>query len=119
MNILIVDDDVFFQNLISFELQRSGHMVALAEDGKKAMDIVSQNKNLDVIICDINMPVLTGPSFILSLKNFYPHKLPVIIIVSASKDGGDFMNKIEIPHDYYLQKPVDPDELNKILAQLK
>ncbi len=115
MNILLVDDDVFFQNMISFDLLKSGHTVTIADEGQKAISILTQNSHFDVIICDVNMPVLTGPSLILSLKQIYPKKLPVIIIVSASKDGEAFMRKIEIPHDYYLEKPVDTEALNKIL----
>lgn len=118
MNILIVDDDVFFQNLISLDLLKSGHTVTLADEGRKAISIINRNKNFDVIICDVNMPVLTGPALILSLKQIYPKKLPVIIIVSASQDGEAFMHKIEIPHDYYFEKPVDMAALNKVLSAI-
>ncbi len=119
MNILLVDDDVFFQNMLSFDLLKSGHTLTLADDGRKAMDLLAQNNNVDVIICDVNMPVLSGPSFILSLKQIYHKKLPAMVIVSGSKDGEAFMNKIEIPYDYYLEKPVDINELNKILSEIK
>jgi CheY-like chemotaxis protein len=118
MNILIVDDDVFFQNIMSYSLSQLSHHVSLAEDGKKAIDLIEKNANIDLIICDINMPVLTGPSFILSIKKFYPKKLPTIVIVSASHDGEAFMKKIEIPHDYYFTKPVDMDAFSKMLEKM-
>jgi chemotaxis family two-component system sensor histidine kinase/response regulator PixL len=116
MNILIVDDDIFFQNLISIDLLKSGHTVTFADDGRQAISKLVQNSKVDAIICDVNMPVLTGPSFILSLKQIYPKKIPAIIIVSATKDGEAFMNKIDIPHDYYFEKPVNAAGLNNALT---
>jgi CheY-like chemotaxis protein len=118
MNILLVDDDVFFQNLISFDLLQDGHTITIAEDGKKAIDLLNKNPNVDVILCDVYMPVLTGPSFILSLKQIYKKKLPKIIIVSAANEGAAFMKKIEIPHDYYLEKPIHKADLDKILHSI-
>ena len=118
MNILIVDDDIFFQNLISIDLLKCGHKVTFADDGRKAISALVKNSDVDAIICDVNMPVLTGPSFILSLKQIYSKKIPAIIIVSATKDGEAFMKKIDIPHDYYFEKPVDIAGLNEALTAI-
>ena len=118
MNILIVDDDVFFQNIMSYSLSQLNHHVSIAQDGKQAIEMIEHNPNIDVIVCDINMPVLTGPSFILSIKRFYPKELPKIVIVSASHDGEAFMKKIDIPHDYYFTKPVDMDAFSKMLEKM-
>jgi len=115
MNVLVVDDDVFFQNLISHDLLSQGYVVMIAENGQRAIEMIERNKNFDVVICDVNMPILTGPSFILSLKRIFHKQLPTIIIVSASEDGEAFMKKIEIPFDYYFKKPIDMGAFNKAL----
>lgn len=115
MNVLVVDDDVFFQNLISHDLLSQGYVVMIAENGQRAIEMIERNKNFDVVICDVNMPILTGPSFILSLKRIFHKQLPTIIIVSASEDGEAFMKKIEIPFDYYFKKPIDMGTFNKTL----
>lgn len=93
MNVLVVDDDVFFQNLISHDLLNQGYVVMIAENGQRAIEMIERNKNFDVVICDVNMPILTGPSFILSLKRIFHKQLPTIIIVSASEDGGSLYEK--------------------------
>jgi CheY-like chemotaxis protein len=118
MNILIVDDDVFFQNIMSLRLSQLSHQVSMAQDGKQAMEMIEQNANIDLIVCDINMPVLTGPSFIWSIKRFYPKELPKIVIVSSLNDGEAFMKNIDIPHDYYFTKPVDMDAFSKMLEKI-
>lgn len=118
MNVLVVDDDVFFQNLISHDLLNQGYVVMIAENGQRAIEMIERNKNFDVVICDVNMPILTGPSFILSLKRIFHKQLPTIIIVSASEDGEAFMKKIEIPFDYYFKKPIDMGAFNKTLKAI-
>ena len=107
MNILIVDDDPFLQKSLSFHLMEAGHHLSIAPNGQKALELLEKNRNIDVLVCDVNMPVLTGPSLILTLKKYFPSKLPVIIIVSGIKEGKDFLNKIDIKYDHYFEKPLD------------
>jgi CheY-like chemotaxis protein len=119
MNILIVDDDPFLQKSLSFHLMEAGHNLSLAPNGQKALEMLEKNRNIDVIVCDVNMPVLTGPSLILTLKKYFPAKLPVIIIVSGIKEGKEFLNKIEIQFDYYFEKPVDHNKFIKTLEEVQ
>lgn len=116
MDILVVDDDKFFQNVISKQLQDLGHSISVVSNGGEALKIIESGKAFDMILVDVNMPVLTGPSLILSLKRVYSKKLPVIVIVSGSKDGEAFMKKLEIPFDHYFEKPIDMGLFSKILS---
>lgn len=115
MNILIIDDDEFMQKTLSFGLTAEGHQVTVAFNGQEAIQQIAQNSNFHVVICDVIMPVLTGPGFLLQLKRHFPKKLPLIIVVSAVRDGEEFLHKIEIPYDHFLRKPVDQNALMNIL----
>lgn len=119
MNILIVDDDPFLQKSLSFQLLEAGHTVSLASDGKAAIDLIEKNRNVEVLVVDVNMPVLTGPSLILTLKKYFPAKLPLIIIVSGMKEGEEFLKKIDVKHDHYFNKPLDYKAFLNLIGELE
>jgi CheY-like chemotaxis protein len=118
MNILLIDDDVFLQKALSFELLQEGHQVTIARDGSEALKLIENLGRLDLILCDVMMPSLTGPSFILSLKAQLK-KLPAIFVVSGLKDGQDFLKKIDIPYNKYFSKPLDFKVLKQAIAALE
>jgi CheY-like chemotaxis protein len=116
MKILIVDDDEFLQKTLSFQLLQAGYTVSIAKNGQAALDALEKDAKVDVIICDVNMPQLTGPSFILTLKKIYPHQLPKIVIVSGIRDGVAFMKQLDIKYDQYYEKPIDSDKMSQLLS---
>ena len=118
MNILIIDDDVFVKKALSFNLLEEGHSVTIAGNGEEAIVHIEKNKNFDLIFCDVMMPVLTGPTFLLMLKKYYPQGLPAIAIISGVKNGEDFLHKIDIDYDYFLSKPIDMEQLKSIVTEV-
>lgn len=119
MNILIIEDDLMVRKALSHYLLESNHTISVAANGQEALQIVAGNRDIDLIICDVMMPVLTGPSFILMLKNYFPKNLPSVIIISGVKIDEDFLKKIEIPYDHFIPKPIDFSELSRLIGQLE
>ena|SRR6218665_313624 len=118
MNILIIDDDVFQQKTLGFHLSSAGHKVLIAANGQEAIDQIAKDNDIDLIVCDVMMPVLTGPSFLLMLKRYFTGRFPKIIVISGVKDGEEFLNKIEIPHDHFFRKPIDYDAFNRTISEV-
>jgi len=118
MNILLVDDDFFFQMTLSFFLKELNHQTVFAQDGQKALDILTKNKNFDLVICDIDMPVMAGDSFISMLKKFYTDKHPILVIASGMQNGQEFLKKSNIAYDYYFKKPLDVNVFSKTLDEI-
>ncbi len=118
MNILIIDDDVFVQKALGFNLSELGHSVTTAGDGLKAIEVMEKKQDFDIIFCDVMMPVLTGPGFLLMLKNYFPNVLPAIVVVSGIKDGESFLKKIDTKFDYFVKKPVDMAELRRVVDDI-
>jgi len=118
MNTLIIDDDIFLKKALSFNLLELGHAVDVASDGQEAIHLIEKNQNFDLIFCDVMMPVLTGPAFLLMLKKYFPKQLPYIVVISAVKDGEDFLKKLNIDYDYFLKKPIDMQELRKLIGEI-
>lgn len=65
-NILVVEDDEPTGRLVSRILQRAGHAVDLATDGRAALDLLAES-TFDLIVTDIFMPVADGMELVLSL----------------------------------------------------
>jgi len=115
MNILIIEDDQMLRRAIGHTLTETGHSVSNAANGQEAIENIEKNKDVDLIICDVLMPVLTGPTFLLMLKRYYPHGLPPILIISGVKEGEEFLKKIEIKYDHFLPKPLNFDRLAQVV----
>ena len=115
MNILIIEDDLLVRKALGHTLLEAGHTVSAAANGQEAIAMIEKNRVIDLVICDVMMPVLTGPSFILQLKNYFPKNMPKVIIISGDKVGEDYLKKLEIPYDHFLAKPLDHNQLQKVL----
>ncbi|HJO94100.1 MAG TPA: response regulator, partial [Victivallales bacterium] len=83
--ILVVEDDELNRIKLLFFLQRSGHDVTLAVDGKEAISLMNE-KNFDLILLDIIMPEMDGYQVLDYMgKNSKLLNLPVIVISSSDE----------------------------------
>lgn len=119
MNILLVDDDFFFQKAMSFFLNELGHKVHFAVDGEKALDFLKKDPGIDLLICDLDMPVMGGERFISAVKALSAGKKPVIVIVSGLKQGKTLLKRAKIGYDYYFEKPLDVNAFGETLDQIR
>ncbi len=76
-----------------------------AKNGQEALELIEQNRDIDIIVTDINMPVMNGLKMIEELKK-RGFNIPVIIMSAHTET--DFINKAkELGVDNYLLKPFD------------
>jgi DNA-binding NtrC family response regulator len=87
MKILIIDDDQRIRDLFRMWLERAGHEVYAAENGQKGVQL-QQNTPVDLLICDLIMPVQEGIETITQFKNDYP-EIGIIAISGGGKIGPD------------------------------
>jgi PAS domain S-box-containing protein len=78
LRILLVDDDNLVQSAISAQLRRLGHSVLLANHGQEALDKLQEGATVDLVLLDIDMPILSGSETLPRLRALRP-TLPVII----------------------------------------
>ena len=78
LRILLVDDDNLVQTAISAQLRRLGHSVLLANHGQEALDKLQEGATVDLVLLDIDMPILSGSETLPRLRALRP-TLPVII----------------------------------------
>lgn len=77
--ILVVEDDVLLNKAVTHYLTKSGYEVISAGDGEEAIDIVV-SQNIELVICDIMLPKISGYTFLTSLKTSIKMDIPVIMI---------------------------------------
>ena len=78
LRILLADDDDQVQTAVSAQLRRLGHSVSIAGHGREALDKLEAGLEVDLVLLDIDMPVLDGAKTLPLLRALRP-QLPVII----------------------------------------
>jgi PAS domain S-box-containing protein len=103
IRILLAEDKLVNQKVIKLQLQSLGHEVTIVDNGKKAIKTFDPAK-FDLILMDIQMPVMDGITAAQALKRKYD-RLPPIIGLSANAFEGDREKYLEQGMDEYLTKP--------------
>jgi PAS domain S-box-containing protein len=116
INILLVEDKKINQKVITLLLQSAGHVVTVAENGEDALRIF-QPGLYNLILMDIQMPVMDGITATSSLRNQYSD-LPPIVGLSANAFEGDREKYMNLGLDEYLTKPINMPEFTRIIANL-
>jgi DNA-binding response OmpR family regulator len=105
--ILIVDDEIEINQLISLYLQKEGFKVSILEHGDQVISFVQAEKP-DLIILDILLPGLDGIELCRELRKFT--QIP-ILFVSCKTDDIDIILSLEVGGDDYITKPFSPGQL--------
>lgn len=114
-NILVVEDSPTMRQLISFAMKRiANSRVIEATDGVDALKKLSSDK-IDLILCDINMPVMDGLKLV-SLVRGNPtfRDIPIIMVTTEGAEE-DRKRAIAIGANAYLPKPIQTQELIKMV----
>lgn len=119
MNILLIDDDAFVNRALGFALRQLGHEVTIAHDGDEALGILERQKNFELIFCDILMPVLSGPSFLILLRRYYPIQLPAVAVISGVNNVVALLTKLDVKYDYFIKKPFDMAKIKMVLNSVE
>lgn len=110
-SILVVEDSPTMRQLITFVMKRiSNAKVIEATDGVDALKKLSSEK-IDLILADINMPVMDGLKLVSLVKNNQSYKNIPVIIITAEGAREDKERALAIGANAYLAKPIETQEL--------
>jgi class 3 adenylate cyclase len=110
-HILVVDDSPLNRDIVSQRLVRVGHTVMVAEDGRRALDLIAQH-SFDLVLLDILIPELNGFEVLQTLKNDSRQRDLPVIMMSALDEMDSVVRCIEMGAEDYLTKPFNPVLLN-------
>lgn len=111
LRIVIVDDNSFLINAIKEKLSFFDDIQVkyIANEGQSLLEKLEADKNIDVILMDIDMPVMNGIEATRFVKQKYP-QIKIIMLTVFDNDENIF-NAIQAGADGYLLKEVDPNAL--------
>ena len=117
--ILAVDDSASMRQMVSFTLKGAGYEVVEASDGKEALD-KARGQQFDLVISDVNMPVMDGITLIKELRALTEYKFtPLLMLTTESGDDKKVQGK-SAGATGWIVKPFNPDQLlatiNKVLG---
>jgi CheY-like chemotaxis protein len=114
--IFLVEDNEVNQKLITKILSREGYEVTVADNGADALTVL-KDKDFDLILMDIQMPVMDGYEATSRIKSDEKKKMIPIIALTAHAMKGYEEKVYEAGFDGYLKKPIKKEELLAELAE--
>ncbi len=112
--ILVVDDAMSVREFISAFLERNGFKILKAANGKEALEMAKENE-IDLLITDLEMPVMHGFDLIKQLRNTEKYEeLPIIILTAQA--GKNFQKKgAEAGANAFISKPFKEGDLLRMI----
>jgi CheY-like chemotaxis protein len=111
--ILLVEDHKYNLLVLRKMLERLGITVIPAENGKVAVEICMDNKDVDLVLMDLKMPVMDGYHAMMEIKKIRPGIK--VIAETAYALAGDDKKILAAGFDGYLPKPITRENLENIL----
>ncbi len=119
LRVLLTEDNAVNQKLALRLLQKRGHRVSLAADGRHAVAAV-QHENFDVVLMDVQTPQMDGfeATAAIRAQEESSGRHLTIIAMTAHAMQGDRERCLAAGMDGYLAKPIKPQELYDVLESL-
>ena len=115
LNILIVEDQEASDLLLTIPLERQGHQLFHAADGRAAILLCREHPEIDLILMDIKMPNMDGYEATRQIRIF--NKEVIIISQTAYALAGDREKSINAGCNEYLTKPIDMEKLRSLVEK--
>ena len=103
MRIIVIDDDIDYQEILSTQLEAEGYKVFCAQTGLEGLNLTRQY-DPDLIILDVSMPYLNGWETCETLRSF--SSVPVMMVSAVAKEEADEIRALKLGADSYLTKPI-------------
>ncbi|QED37382.1 HAMP domain-containing protein [Antarcticibacterium arcticum] len=113
--VLLVDDDGRNSYALSKALDEAGMKVVVAENGKIAIEKLEKEKDIDIVLMDVMMPVMDGYEATMKIRENAAYKNLPIISLTAKAMPEDKAKSLEAGANDYLTKPVNIDKLLNIV----
>jgi PAS domain S-box-containing protein len=119
LRVLLAEDNLVNQKLAHRLLEKEGHQVVIANNGREAVAAV-ESQTFDVVLMDVQMPVMDGleaTALIRERERGTDRRIPIIALTAHAMKG-DEERCLEAGMNGYLTKPIQPKKLHAALAEL-
>ena len=117
---LIVDDSSVMRKIVARALQQGGVSIGQileAGNGAEALDILRQQR-VDLVLSDINMPVMDGLEFVRQLQSVENAKGTPVVMITTEGSESHVMQAISCGARGYIRKPFTPDQMKQHVLPL-
>lgn len=111
LTILVVEDDSSIRDMIRDILQQSDFIVHTADDTRKALTILTEDRDIDLILLDWMLPGISGMEWARRIKKDEQFSSIPIIMLTARSEEDDKVRGLENGVDDYITKPFSPREV--------
>ena len=118
LRILVVDDSPTNQLVVECLLEGRGYVLKYADSGAQALQLAKEQR-FDLILMDISMPDMNGVEATQLIRAALGQQCPVIVAVTAHSMAGDRTHYLEAGMDGFITKPIDKEELIKVISTVK
>ncbi|GFE59386.1 response regulator [Geobacter sp. AOG1] len=116
--ILVVDDSALIHQMYRLVMNGYGCEIVDAMNGQEALDILAKQHDIQLILLDINMPVMNGIQFLHKAAPLgIPRRIPVIIISTEGKEE-DTVRGLSLGARGYVKKPFQPADLHALIGKV-
>lgn len=105
--ILVIEDDAALRRVLAGTLERAGHRVTTASDGREGLEALRSGTS-EIVLLDIGLPFVNGWQILETLEQA---RRPSVIVISAHGDEQDKVRALDLGADDYMTKPFGSDEL--------
>jgi two-component system chemotaxis response regulator CheY len=114
---LVVDDSMSIRQMVAFTLKQAGFDVLEGMHGQEALSVVD-GKSVDLVITDLNMPVMDGMTLIRNLREKPQFKFtPILMLTTESQESRKQEGKAAGATGWIV-KPFDPDKLLQVVSKV-
>lgn len=114
---LVVDDSATMQEMVSVTLSKAGFAVTRASNGQEALGELKRGQ-FDLVVTDLNMPVMDGIELIKSLRTLPNFKFTPVLMLTTEASGERKNEGRAAGATGWLTKPFDPDKLLSIVKKV-
>lgn len=118
MKVLIVDDSKPILSMVTEMLNTLGHEACTALNGQIAFDMLKETSDIDLVLLDWNMPVMTGLEFLEKNRAEAAFTVPVFMM-TTEKSPEKIQKALENGASDYIMKPFTPDILESKIEMLE
>lgn len=109
--ILIIDDEETVRNFLQHYFTQMNFIVIVQPNGARALEYLLSEKPADIVIADLNMPIMSGMDFIKAVRNQERLRSLPIMVLSGNDKSISKIQALNVGADDYMTKPFNPEEI--------
>ncbi len=116
--VMVVDDSVTMRQMVSFALTNAGYQVVEAGDGEEAVGKLKGGAKPNLVIADLNMPIMDGLSLIKAIRAMPNFKFTPVLMLTTEADESKKKEGQTVGATGWIVKPFNPEQLLKAIEKV-